>query len=31
MSSSDDYNYNGKTEWAALLKKLDRENSNYKS
>ena len=31
MSSSDDYNYNGKTEWAALLRKLDRENSNYKS
>ena len=28
MSNSDDYNYDGKTEWAALLRKLDRENSN---
>ncbi len=26
MSKSDDYNYDGKTEWAALLRKLDREN-----
>ena len=31
MKDSDDYNYDGKTEWAALLRKLDRENSNYKT
>ena len=31
MSKSDDHNYDGKTEWAALLRKLDRENSNYKN
>ena len=31
MDKSDDYNYDGKTEWAALLRKLDRENSNYKT
>ena len=30
MNKSDDYNYNGKTEWAALLRKLDKEHSNYK-
>ena len=30
MKDSDDYNYDGKTEWAALLRKLDREHSNYK-
>ena len=31
MSDSDDYNYDGKTEWAALLRKLEREHSNYKN
>ena len=31
MDKSDDYNYDGKTEWAALLRKLDREKSNYKT
>ena len=30
MSKSNDYNYDGKTEWAALLRRLDRENANYK-
>jgi ribulose-5-phosphate 4-epimerase/fuculose-1-phosphate aldolase len=30
MSKSDDYNYDGKTEWSALLRKLDREKANYK-
>jgi ribulose-5-phosphate 4-epimerase/fuculose-1-phosphate aldolase len=30
MHKSSDYNYDGKTEWAALLRKLDRENSDYK-
>ncbi len=30
MDKSDDYNYDGKTEWAALLRKLEREHSNYK-
>ena len=31
MDKSDDYNYDGKTEWAALLRKLDREHSDYKN
>ena len=31
MSDSDDYNYDGKTEWAALLRKQEREHSNYKN
>ena len=31
MNKSDDYNYDGKTEWAALLRKLEREQSNYKT
>jgi ribulose-5-phosphate 4-epimerase/fuculose-1-phosphate aldolase len=31
MSNSDDYNYDGKTEWDALLRKLEREHSNYKN
>ena len=31
MSQSEDYNYDGKTEWAALLRKLDREHSDYKN
>ena len=31
MKDSDDYNYDGKTEWAALLRKLEREHSNYKN
>ena len=30
MDKSDDYNYDGETEWAALLRKLEREHSNYK-
>ena len=30
MSKSKDYNYDGKTEWAALLRKLDKEQPDYK-
>ena len=30
MSKSDDYNYDGKTEWAGLLRKLDKNQPNYK-
>jgi hypothetical protein len=30
MSKTEDYNYDVKTEWAGLLRKLDREQSNYK-
>ena len=30
-SDSYDYNYDGKTEWAAVLRKLEREHSNYKN
>ena len=30
MSKSEDYNYDGKTEWAALLRKLDKEQPDYK-
>ena len=30
MSTSKDYNYDGKTEWTGLLRKLDREQPNYK-
>lgn len=31
MYGSEDYNYDGSTEWAALLRKLDREQPDYKS
>ena len=31
MYSSDHYNYDGSTEWAALLRKLDREQPDYKT
>ena len=31
MYSSEHYNYDGSTEWAALLRKLDREQPDYKS
>ncbi len=30
MSKSNDYNYDGKTEWAGLLRKLDKDQPNYK-
>ena len=30
MSKSKDYNYDGKTEWAALLRKLDKDQPDYK-
>ena len=30
MDKSDDYNYDGKTEWAALLRKLDERNQIIK-
>lgn len=29
MADSDDYNYNGKTEWPGLLRMLDRRDSSY--
>ena len=31
MYASEHYNYDGTTEWAALLRKLDREQPDYKS
>ena len=31
MYESEHYNYDGSTEWAALLRKLDREQPDYKS
>ena len=31
MYSSDDYNYDGKTEWSGLLRWLDRSAANYKA
>ncbi len=31
MYGSPDYNYDGATEWAALLRKLDREQPDYKT
>lgn len=31
MYASDDYAYDGSTEWAALLRKLDREQPDYKT
>ena len=30
MSGSSDYNYDGKTEWDGLLRKLDKYQPNYK-
>ncbi len=31
MYGSPDYNYDGSTEWAALIRKLDREQPDYKT
>ena len=31
MYGSDDYNYDGTTEWAGLLRKLDRDQPDYKT
>lgn len=31
MCASEDYSYDGSTEWAALLRKLGREQPDYKS
>ena len=31
MYASEHYNYDGSTEWAALLRKLDREQPDYKT
>ena len=31
MYASEHYNYDGSTEWAGLLRKLDREQPDYKT
>jgi hypothetical protein len=31
MYASDHYNYDGSTEWPALLRKLDREQPDYRN
>ncbi|WP_218048641.1 class II aldolase/adducin family protein [Curvivirga aplysinae] len=31
MSKSEDYNYDGKTEWAGIIRKLDRIQADYKT
>ena len=31
MYASDDYNYDGSTEWAGLLRKLERTQPDYRT